>query len=176
MSASLLLGYFFVGVCILSAIYAAVSRDLFRVSIAFFIELASVGGVLLSLNADYLALVVFAVGLMGTMLVLSFSSIIMGSLKDSFRAEVERSGRGRLTRAFGMVLGLGVGGAIGWGFLTAPFLDVKKEAVMSQGADVLTLGRMMLGDQLAVFELMGVLILLVVVGAGLLLRKPNNAS
>ncbi|MBI3543992.1 MAG: NADH-quinone oxidoreductase subunit J [Deltaproteobacteria bacterium] len=176
MTASLLLGYFFVGVCVIAAIYAAVSRDLFRVSIAFFVELSSVGGVLLSMNADYLALVVFAVGLMGTILVLSFSSIIMGSLKESFRADVEQSGRSRLTRAFGMILGIGVGVAIGWAFVTAPFLDSKKEAVAAKAVDVQVLGRMMLGDQIAVFELLGVMILLVVVGAGLLLRKPNDAS
>lgn len=176
MTATTFLGYFFVATCLVSAIYAAASRDLFRVSIAFFIELTSVGGVLLTLNADYLALVVFTVGLMGTILVTLFSSIIMGSLKDCFEREMDGAGRTKAARVLGMLLGLSVGAAIGWAFLTAPFLDITKEAVPTRDVDVQLLGRMMLGDQVVVFELLGVLILLVVVGAGLLLRKPNDAN
>ena len=176
MTWTIVLGYFFAVVCVLSTIYAALSRDLLRVTIAFFIEMTCVSGVLLTLNADYIALVVFTLGLMGTILVTSFSSVILGSLKESFRAEVEHSGSRRVTRLFGMVLGLGVGAAIGWAFLTAPFLDVTKTPYISQEVDVVVLGRMMLGEQLAVFELLGVMILVVVVGAGLLLRKPNNAN
>ncbi len=176
MTANIVLGYFFAIVCVISTIYAAVSRDLFRVTIAFFVEITCVSGVLLTLNADYIALIVFTLGLMGTILVISFSSVIQGSLKDSFRAEAVDSGSRRVTRLFGMILGLGLGAAIGWAFLTAPFLDVTKTPVISQEVDVVVLGRMMLGEQLAVFELLGVMILVVVVGAGLLLRKPNNAN
>ena len=176
MTATIVLGHFFAVVCVIATIYAALSRDLFRVTIAFFVELTCVSGVLLTLNADYIALIVFALGLMGTILVISFSSVILGSLKDSFRAEAEDSGSRRVTRLFGMFLGLGLGAAIGWAFLTAPFLDVTKTPVVSQEVDVVVLGRMMLGEQLAVFELLGVMILVVVVGAGLLLRKPNNAN
>lgn len=176
MTLAAVLGYLFAGTLLGSAIYAAFSRDLLRVSIAFFIELASVGGVLLSLNADYLALVVFSIGIMGTMLVVSFSTIVMGSLKDSFRDEAETAGRRKFTRFFGMALGLFVGVAIGWAFLTAPFLEVASPPAPTTEADVQLLGRMLLGDQLAVFELLGVLVLLVVLGTGLLLRKPNDAN
>lgn len=176
MTFAALLGYFFVLSCVLTAAYAAFSRDLLRVSIAFFIELASVGGVLLTLNADYLALIVFSVGLMGTILFISFSTIIMGSLKTSFQSETNGSGRGRATRFFGMLLGFCVGGAIGWAFLNAPFLDVTQQPAALREADVQLLGRMMLGEQLAVFELLGIMVLLVVVGAGLLLRKPKDAN
>lgn len=176
MTLAAILGYFFVATCVLSAIYAAFSRDLLRVSIAFFIELASVGGVLLSLNADYLALSIFVVGLMGTIVVISFSTVIMGSLKESFQREAQTSGSGTATRVLGMALGLGIGAAIAWAFLTAPFLDLSNPPPVSNEADVMLLGRTMLGEQVAVFELLGILILLVVVGAGLLLRKPNDAN
>lgn len=176
MTATALLGYLFVVICVISTLYAAISRDLLRVSIAFFVELSSVGVVLLTLNADYLALIIFAIGLMGTILVIAFSSVIMGSLKDSFLSELETSRTKRLPRAVGMLIGLGVGAAVGWAFLTAPFLDFTKQPIVSSDADVLLIGRMLLGDHLVVFELLGIMVLLVVVGAGLLLRKPENAD
>lgn len=175
MTTTAVLGNFYVVICVVSAIYAAVSRDMLRASIAFFIELASVGGVLLSLNADYLALIVFAVGLMGTLIVISFSSVIMGSLKESFHTERwGATGRTRLVSFLAMLLGMAVGGAVGWALITGPF--VAAEAAAGGEADVLVIGRMMLGDHVAVFELLGITILVVVVGAGLLLRKPDNAN
>jgi NADH:ubiquinone oxidoreductase subunit 6 (subunit J) len=176
MTTTAVLGEVFGAICVIAAAYAAFSRDLLRVSIAFFVELAAVSGVLLTLNADYLALVVFCCGLMGTILVISFSSAIMGSLKTSFRNELEGSGGSRLARAFGMALGLAVGAAIGWALLTAPFVDVSAEATVAKEPDVHLLGKMMLGEQVAVFELLGVVLLVVVVGAGLLLRRDEDAN
>jgi NADH:ubiquinone oxidoreductase subunit 6 (subunit J) len=166
------LGYFFAVTCVIASIYVVTSRDLLRISIAFFIEIASVGGVLLSLNADYLALIVFAVGLIGTILVISFSSVIMGSLKDSLATMKEKP----LTRVWGMLLGIGVGSAIGWAFLSAPILEMAQDTEPAKEIDVLLLGRMMLGEQLPVFEILAVLVLIVVIGAGLLLRKPSHTD
>lgn len=176
MTATVLLGYFFGAVCILASIYVALSRDLLRVTIAFFIELASISGVLLTLNAAYLALVVLAVALIGTVLVISFSSVIMGSLKTSFGHETA-TGRSLVTKIFGMALGLGLGGALGWAFLAGP--AVNQQVAISNDSEAIgsvVIGRMMLGEQVVVMELLAMMVLVVVVGAGLLLRKPDDAS
>lgn len=173
-----MLSAFFVVMCVLASLYVAFSRDLLRTSIAFFIELASVGGVLLGLNADYLALIMFMVGLMGTVLVISFASVIMGSLKESLKSKRTpgSSGKERATRALGMILGLSVGAAIGWAFLTAPFLQSSEVVHAETQMDVDILGKTLLGDQVVVFEILAVMVLLVVIGAGLLLRKPKDAN
>lgn len=175
MTLDVFLGYLFVVGAVASAVYTAMSQDLLRVTIAFFLELACVGGVLLSLNADYLALFVFSIGIIGTVLVISYSTVIMGSLKESFLSELDNTGRSNIIRFFGMLIGLAVGVAIGWAFLSAPFLDVKKVPIATASTEVPLLGKMLLGEQVAVFELLGVMILLVVVGAGILLRKPDDA-
>lgn len=174
MSATAVTGYLFGAICLLASIYVGLSRDLMRVTIAFFVELAALGVVLLTLNADYLALVVLAVAVLGTVLVISFSSIILGSLKDSFKREAE-SGKGLLTRLFGMALGLGLGAAIGWAFFTGPAAgEMPPPESPAIGAGVL--GRMMLGEQIVVLELLAMMVLVVVVGTGLLLRKPDDAN
>ena len=59
------LTWFFGAICVFSSLYVALSRDLFRMSLAFFLELAGVGGILLSLNADYLAIILFATAILG---------------------------------------------------------------------------------------------------------------
>jgi NADH:ubiquinone oxidoreductase subunit 6 (subunit J) len=166
--------WFFSVICLVSAIYVAFSKDLIRVGIAFFIEFASLGAILLTLNADYLALVVVSVGIMGVILVSSFSAEIMGGLKKAFVKDESKPGQFP-ARLSGMIIGLSVGGAIGWAFLTAPFLaSLKVSEPVRNTPDVTQLGQMMLGDHVAVFELLGVLLLLVVVGTGLLLRRSSN--
>lgn len=176
MSETVLLGYFFGAICVIAAIYVALSRDLLRVTIAFFVELASLSGVLLTLNAAYLALVVLAVALIGTVLVISFSRVIMGSLKSSFHRE-SAVGRSLVTRIFGMFLGLGLGAAIGWAFLTGPSAgQLALSSTDGEAVGAVLLGRMMLGEQVVVMQLLAVMVLVVVVGAGLLLRKPDDAS
>jgi NADH:ubiquinone oxidoreductase subunit 6 (subunit J) len=182
MSGAAMFGYFFAAISVLAALYIAVSRDILRMSVAFFVEEAALGGVLLTLGADYLALFMFMSGVLGAAIIVTFSSVTMGELKTSIvsgggRPENERAGV--IPRVLGMLLGLGIGGALAWVFLTAPFGGGAVAAGGDQSreaTDVAFLGKLLLGEHAAVFEILAVMILLVVVGAGLLLRRPDDAN
>src|SRR5579883_1045441 len=156
-----LLAYISVFLCIFSAVYVALGTDLYRVTIAFFVELAGVGGVLLSLNADYLALMLFVLGLLGAIIVITFSSIIAGKLKPPKPVN-------RLAQATGMILGLSLGGAMGWALLTSPLVAKTEVVTGPQLIDMPFLGKLLLSNQVAVFELLSVLVLMAVIGAGIL--------
>ncbi|MEW6057428.1 MAG: NADH-quinone oxidoreductase subunit J [Bdellovibrionota bacterium] len=172
--------FLFMVLCVLSATYIAFARDLLRSSIAFFVELFSVSGVLLSLKADYLALAIFGVALMGTVLLLYFASVVSSNLREVFRQPSTKASTRHLTRGLGVVLGIAVGVSIAWAFLSVsklrPVVGASQSAASALKADVHVLGDKMLTDHLAVFELFGVLVLLTVVGTGLLLRKPDDAN
>ena len=171
MTISIFLGYAVALIAMVAAVYVALSRDLLRVTIAFFIEVACVGGVLLDLNAEYLAIVVFLVGVLGTVLVVSFSSVILGSLKESFRRELQTRSQ-RMTQLFGVTLGLGVSTAMGFILISSAFL--KPQVSMMMIGDARVFGQMFLGEQLVVFEILSIIILGVIIGTALLLRKPSN--
>jgi NADH:ubiquinone oxidoreductase subunit 6 (subunit J) len=181
MSGAAMFGYFFAAISVLAALYIAISRDLLRMSVAFFIEEAALGGVLLTLGADYLALFMFMSGVLGAAIIVTFSSVTMGELKTSIGAGGERPDDARagvIPRVLGMLLGLGIGGALAWVFLTAPFGGGAAAGgeQSREATDVAFLGQLLLGEHAAVFEILAVMILLVVVGAGLLLRRPDDAN
>lgn len=177
MSLVVILQYLFAVLCVATALYVAFGRNTLRTSIAFFVQIAAAGGVLMGLNADYLALSILAVALAGTILVISFSSIIMGSLKGDSR-EQDKPMKIRVASILGMALGLASGIALGACFLSEPFLSrVKAGTVLGSGdatTSIHVLGRMMLGSQLVVFEILALVVLVTVIGAGLLLRKIEH--
>lgn len=169
MTPTTVLTYFFATICIGASLYVALSNDMLRGTIAFFVELAAISGVLLTLNADYLAVVVFVVALMGTALVISFSSVITGSLKTQ-----EQKPQTTVAKVFGMAIGLALGATIGWTFLSISYSTEVPAALSPTAGGINAIGRMMLGEQLVVLELLAMIVLIVVVGAGLLLRKPTT--
>lgn len=171
MTPTMVLSYFFATTCIVASLYVAISKDMLRGTIAFFVELAAISGVLLTLNADYLAVVVFVVALLGTVLVISFSSVITGSLKSQHQSQNAQTS---VARVLGMFLGLGLGATIGWAFLSISYSTNVPAALSPAAGEINAIGRMMLGEQLVVLELLAMIVLIVVVGAGLLLRKPST--
>lgn len=166
-----LLMYLSVVICILAALYVAFSRNLFRVCVAFCIEISSIGSVLLGLRVDYLAISIFILGLLGTTIIITFASQIMGGLYEELSYEP-----GRLpVRFFARLVGVFVGGILGWGVLTASFLRVEISRPFSETSDLTLLGQELTGTHVVAFELMSILLLLVIVGLTLLLRR-NDAN
>ena len=182
MSLTTVLGYFFGFICLSAALYIAFGNDLIRVTIAFFLELAGVSGVLLSLNADYLALTVFGVAVVGAVVITIFSSVIMeGGLKECLLHEERRSqalkGNSKASLIFrivGLSIGLGLGVILARAFLSVSFQGLER--ANPTDVNIVQLGNTMMGEQVVVFEMLAVFILIVVIGAGLLLRKPSHAN
>lgn len=162
---------------VLSALYIAFSKNLISLWIAFFVELCSVSGLLLTLKADFLALLLFLVGLVSLFVLATFG----GFLGD---AKVEKTNRVSISLTQGVVVmgsimlvvcfSLVMGGA----FLNTEIhiLEAAKTVQTDSSNDLLSIGQLLLREYIVVFELIAVIILLVVLGSAHVLRKPGSKN
>ncbi|MBI2605605.1 MAG: NADH-quinone oxidoreductase subunit J [Deltaproteobacteria bacterium] len=177
MSASAALSGFLVVALASAATYVAFGDDLYRVSTAFLVVLFSASGLLLVLEAAYLAAALFMAGAVGVVLLLSFAGTISGSLRKALLNE--SAGRARwVSRALAMLLGFVLAGSICFAVIATCTRPVPPEAVETALAalpgggsvDAKLYGAALSGKYSGLFEIIGVLVLMGAIGAAFLLR------
>ena len=170
--------YFSVALALLCALYTALSLNLLRITVAFFVEMVCVGLVLLSMGFDYLALVSIGIGTVTTTVLISFSTSMLGSLKYAFTDEFGRKRKREKLFSFfeGALIAIFLSSGLGMVLLSAPFVPHGTIGVSGADRPVRAMGSKFFGERFLVFEVTAVLLLVAIIGAALLLRRPKNAE
>jgi NADH:ubiquinone oxidoreductase subunit 6 (subunit J) len=181
-----LLSYAIGAAALISALAVVIGKDVVHISVALFVYLSCVSAILLSLGFEYLALCLFATGVMGIFLCLVFGGTILGDLKTALTDEYRVSAHERpvlASRAFGLCVGILVAIALGVVITGSDTLRDRarislersvaaSEATMASKAT----GDHLLGEQVLLFQLMGLYLLSAIVGSAMLLRRSDGAE
>lgn len=162
--------YIFGAMAALSAIGVVVSRSIVRTAICLLMTLLGVGGLYLSLHAEFIAAVQLVVYAGGTLVLIVFGIMLTNnSTQQLYRAR-------RLEVLVGVCMALLMAMALINAIVHTRF--ALRPADNLSEYPILDLGHAFLGDYLVPFELISVLLLAVMIGAAYLAkaRRRNTAQ
>lgn len=161
-------------ICLLCAVYVAVGRNLFRVAIALFCELCALASVFICLNAEYLASITFGAAVLVAVAFVAFGSFIKGNLHSPLPT-TPKDGASILRSVIGAAVGIGLGGLIGAIFLTRG-IGTSLDTTANSAIEVSALGDALFLEHRVLFVFIGLFALILIIGSGLLLRRPDDAE
>ena len=160
---------------IAAALYVAFGRNLFYISIALFFEILSLSIIFLGLGYEFLAVFCFFMAIIGPVIFLSFVNVIHRDFKV-MNLERMREPTHLILPVLGFIFGLSIGLVMSYVLSTLSFMESEQvigigTKLQNEGAG--TIGEFFLGKNVIVFELMAVMVLALVIGSGLLLRRTK---
>lgn len=174
MSVYTLIFYFFGLMMIASALYAVISTNLVRSVFSLFLTFFSVAGILVFTRADYLAISQLMIYVGGILVVMLFG--IMLSDKNVLEL-VGREGRRAIAASvLNRILGAGLALFL-FAMLACVFLDEGWKSTVSefqQAEPIRSTGFMMMTTYLLPFEMISLLLLMALIGAAYIARKPKH--
>lgn len=157
-----LIFYLFAAVTVLSAFFVVTTRNIVRAAFFLLFTLFGIAGLYVLLGADFVAVVQLIVYVGGILILLIFGVMITNKITE---VEIKTGTIHTLPAAIGVGLLTGIVGAV---VLGTEWLQVDSEMPQST---LSTLGSMLLNEYVLVFELLGILLLVALIGAASMARK-----
>ena len=154
--------YLFAAVTLLSAFFVVTTRNIVRAAFFLLITFFGVSGIYVLLGADFVAIVQLIVYVGGILILLIFGVMITNKITD---VDIKTGTVQTLPAA--IVVGIFTG-MIGSVILNTDWLQAGTEMPEST---LSTLGSMLLNEYVLVFELLGILLLVALIGAASMARK-----
>ncbi len=154
---------------VLSAWAIVVSDNIVRMAVYLLLTLSGVAGLYFMLNAEFLGAVQLIVYVGGTLILIIFG--VMLTSKNPF-LQLKVHG---WEKALGVILGLGMAALIGFAWLRTTGVMEQAKVLQPQGHEMVAeIGRWFLSAYLVPFQVAGVLLLIVMVGAAYMARKRSG--
>lgn len=154
--------YLFAAVTVLSAFFVVSTRNIVRAAFFLLFTFFGVSGLYVMLGADFVAIVQLIVYVGGILILLIFGVMITNKITE---VEIKTGTIHTLPAAIGVGLFTGMLGAV---VLGTNWLQLDSEMPTST---LSTLGNMLLNEYVLVFELLGILLLVALIGAASMARK-----
>jgi NADH-quinone oxidoreductase subunit J len=154
--------YLFAAVTLLSAFFVVTTRNIVRAAFFLLFTFFGVSGIYVLLGADFVAIVQLIVYVGGILILLIFGVMITNKITD---VDIKTGTVQTLPAA--IVVGIFTG-MIGSVILNTDWLQAGTEMPEST---LSTLGSMLLNEYVLVFELLGILLLVALIGAASMARK-----
>lgn len=157
-----LIFYLFAAVTLLSAFFVVTTRNIVRAAFFLLFTFFGVSGIYVLLGADFVAIVQLIVYVGGILILLIFGVMITNKITQ---VDIKTGTIHTLPAAIVVGLFTGMIGAI---ILNTDWLQAGTEMPEST---LSTLGSMLLNEYVLVFELLGILLLVALIGAASMARK-----
>lgn len=157
-----LIFYLFAAVTLLSAIFVVTSRNIVHSAFYLLFTFFGVAGIYVMLGADFVAIVQLIVYVGGILILLLFGVMITNKITS---VDIKTGTINTLPAAIGLGLFTGIIGAV---ILNTEWKIVDSEMPQST---LSVLGQMLLNEYVLVFELLGILLLIALVGAASMARR-----
>jgi NADH-quinone oxidoreductase subunit J len=154
--------YLFAAVTVLSAFFVVTTRNVVHAAFYLLFTLFGVAGIYVLLGADFVAIVQLIVYIGGILILLIFGVMITNKITQ---VDIKTGTIHTLPAAIGIGLFTGVVGAV---ILNTDWLQIKSDMPAST---LSTLGSMLINEYVLVFELLGILLLIALIGAASMARK-----
>jgi NADH-quinone oxidoreductase subunit J len=154
--------YLFAAVTLLSALFVVTSRNIVHSAFYLLFTFFGVAGIYVLLGADFVAIVQLIVYVGGILILLLFGVMITNKITN---VEIKTGTINTLPAAIGLGLFTGIIGSV--------MLNTKWQVMdvdMPQ-ATLSGLGQMLINEYVLVFELLGILLLIALVGAASMARR-----
>lgn len=154
--------YLFAAVTVLSAFFVVSTRNIVRAAFFLLFTFFGVSGLYVMLGADFVAIVQLIVYVGGILILLIFGVMITNKITE---VEIKTGTIHTLPAAIGVGLFTGMLGAVMLGTNWLQLDTDMPESTLS------TLGNMLLNEYVLIFELLGILLLVALIGAASMARK-----
>lgn len=154
--------YLFAAVTVLSAFFVVTTRNIVHAAFYLLFTFFGVAGIYVLLGADFVAIVQLIIYVGGILILLIFGVMITNKITQ---VDIKTGTIHTLPAAIGVGLFTGIVGAV---ILNTEWLRVKTELPEST---LSALGSMLLNEYVLVFELLGILLLVMLIGAASMARK-----
>ena len=154
--------YLFAAVTVISAFFVVTTRNVVHAAFYLLFTLFGVAGIYVLLGADFVAIVQLIVYIGGILILLIFGVMITNKITQ---VDIKTGTIHTLPAAIGVGLFTGIVGAV---ILNTEWFQTKSEIPQST---LSTLGTMLLNEYVLVFELLGILLLVALIGAASMARK-----
>jgi NADH-quinone oxidoreductase subunit J len=154
--------YLFAAVTVLSAFFVVTTRNIVRAAFFLLFTFFGVAGIYVLLGADFVAIVQLIVYVGGILILLIFGVMITNKITE---VEIKTGTINTLPSAIGVGLLTGMIGAV---ILNTEWLQVNSPMPQST---LSALGSILLNEYVLVFELLGILLLVALIGAASMARK-----
>jgi len=154
--------YLFAAITLLSAFFVVTSRNIVHAAFYLLFTFFGVTGIYVLLGADFVAMVQLIVYVGGILILLIFGVMITNKITQ---VDIKTGTVHTLPAAIGVGLFTGIVGAVilntEWAIVDSPM----------PVATLSTLGEMLLTEYVLIFELLGILLLVALIGAASMARK-----
>jgi NADH-quinone oxidoreductase subunit J len=157
-----LIFYLFAAVTIISAFFVVTSRNIVHAAFYLLFTLFGVAGIYVMLGADFVAIVQLIVYVGGILILLIFGVMLTNKITQ---VEIKTGTLHTLPAAIGVGLFTGIVGAV---ILNTQWRVVDSEIPESTLSN---LGTSLITEYVVVFELLGILLLVTLIGAASMARK-----
>ena len=157
-----LIFYLFAAVTVLSAFFVVTTRNIVRAAFFLLFTFFGVTGIYVLLGADFVAIVQLIVYIGGILILLIFGVMITNKITE---VDIKTGTIHTLPAAIGVGLFTGIAGEV---VLNTEWFQVKSEMPQST---LSALGNLLLNEYVLVFELLGIILLVALIGAASMARK-----
>jgi NADH-quinone oxidoreductase subunit J len=157
-----LIFYLFAAITLLSAFFVVTSRNIVHAAFYLLFTFFGVTGIYVLLGADFVAIVQLIVYVGGILILLIFGVMITNKITQ---VDIKTGTIHTLPAAIGVGLFTGIVGAV---ILNTEWTVVDSPMPV---ATLSTLGEMLLTEYVLIFELLGILLLVALIGAASMARK-----
>jgi NADH-quinone oxidoreductase subunit J len=154
--------YLFAAITLLSAFFVVTSRNIVHAAFYLLFTFFGVTGIYVLLGADFVAIVQLIVYVGGILILLIFGVMITNKITQ---VDIKTGTVHTLPAAIGVGLFTGIVGAV---ILNTDWIIVDSPMPT---ATLSTLGEMLLTEYVLIFELLGILLLVALIGAASMARK-----
>ncbi len=157
--------YLFAGVTIISAIMVVSAKNIVHSAFYLLFTFFGVAGLYVLLGADFIAIAQIMVYVGGILILLLFGVMLTNKITS---VEI-KSGS---TQVIPAVIGVG----ILWGTITSVFMHTEWKTELTSLPQTTTyeIGKILITDYVLIFELLGILLLIALVGAASMARRDNK--
>lgn len=157
--------YLFALITIVSAVIVVNARNIVHAAFSLLLTFFGVSGIYVLLGADFLAVVQIMVYVGGILILLLFGVMLTNKITD---VEI-RSGSFQVLPA---IIGLAAFAAILFGVMTST--NWKSQNFEIPNTTSFDLGRLLISEYVLVFELLGILLLIALIGAASIARRDKE--
>lgn len=157
--------YLFATITIVSGIFVVNSKNIVHAAFSMLLTFFGVAGIYVLLGADFLAVVQIMVYVGGILILLLFGVMLTNKITN---VEI-RSGSIQVVPA---VIGLAVFSAILFWIMTST--NWKSESFVIPSTTSIEIGQVLLSQYVLIFELLGILLLIALIGAASIARRDKE--
>ncbi|MFZ1289853.1 MAG: NADH-quinone oxidoreductase subunit J [Melioribacteraceae bacterium] len=157
--------YLFAAITIISAVIVVNARNIVHAAFSLLLTFFGVSGIYVLLGADFLAVVQIMVYVGGILILLLFGVMLTNKITN---VEI-RSGSFQVLPA---IVGLAAFAAILFGVMTST--NWKSQSFEIANTTSFELGKLLISEYVLVFELLGILLLVALIGAASIARRDKE--